>query len=362
MKMRNFFMAALALCLGNTLWAQTGEIRITDGSTRTIVEGESTSVSLLVLGKGTVNVSGGFLFAGAGTATEHSQLGLQGNSAAGAGTGHLIVSGGTFVSPYLQLWSKHAINDSSDISSLSVTGGTALFADLRIAAGRTYVPTFSFTGGTVAIGQFGVNGSNNGLSNPTSFTAVRVLTNSGANFEIYDTSQFASITAENLETTLENAKYGTMTVAGNLVLESGSLTFDVSYDALTSQFLQDSLLVRKHTANDVAQNPALGAGGNLTLGGDLILDFTGIEEMLEDGIWETTFTLATAENTMTGSFANILVENLPYGFDYSVALENNRLAVTVSADHNVLPEPATWMLLLVGGGMLWYGRKPKNKK
>lgn len=63
--------------------------------------------------------------------------------------------------------------------------------------------------------------------------------------------------------------------------------------------------------------------------------------MFEDGILETTLTLATAEKNMTGTFANILVEALPDGFDYSVEYLTNSLAVTISANQSV-PEPATW--------------------
>ncbi|MDO4585604.1 MAG: PEP-CTERM sorting domain-containing protein [Planctomycetia bacterium] len=260
------------------------------------------------------------------------------------GAGEVVQKSNTVATKDLRLWtlssgtlSNGYILEDGELLTKTIT---LIFGRDGYAPERT--PRLELKGGTFATENFTTTGS---------FNLPRTLRNQGATIEIYDWTDFSQLTAENRETQL--GKYGTMTVKGNLELESGEIVWDVLFDKDGTVLQQDFLDVNKDARllGDYA-----GTDGNLVLGGDLILNLLGTEEWAENGVGSASVTLWDVANLVSGTFDNILIDGLPNG--YVAQLANGTLNLR---DPARVPEPGTWGMCLLGGVLLFLWRKSRKR-
>lgn len=358
----------------------TGTVKTTDNmtnifigkvgtSTWNISGGSVTSARWLNLGyaatgNGTLNLSG--------TATANSAYGMivgeggkgtfsmQGNSFANfgslslghasGGTATLNLAGGTFVTPLAALWTRA----SGTPNQIQLNGGAWYAKEVTFGYGRAVNPVTNFTSGTLAVGTWGNN-------NNSTHGAVRMLENKGADIEIYDLSGLSSsMTAATLNSYLDLHEIGTMNVYGGMTLTSGSIQFDVQITE-DGSISYDQLFVRKHAASENVTDTA--SNGTLTLGGTLDIDITGLETMISNNIDDYEITLFTAERTLSGtkaSFSDINITDMLPGLSYDLYVDGNSLVLGLTRDANATPEPASWILLLLGGMSIWAMKRTKK--
>jgi len=303
----------------------------TVNATGLISVGHRSTGSMNVRNGAAVTVPSLFVGEAGNSATDNSSVTVESN-------GHLQVSGAVFLENGRLTINGGSADRAAGTPGIMFLAGTGIFSSglLEVVKGHYHDEGLVNVNGTLTIdrnnGSVSVGRDVVEIPGQITVTPLGLVNGSG-------------IIHGKLVTQGGSQQFGGTISPGN---SPGTLTIDGDYE-------QDGGLLKIEMAGTLpAQFDVLAVTGNAMLGGTLSLDFIdGFVPHAGDA-----FTFLNVAGSTVGNFADILVHGLEDGWQYQLTSVNGALTLLSLNDGVAMtPEPASLMLLGLGGGLVLLRRE-----